>query len=185
MSRHDNQHNSLEPTDILDSDWKSSRLNNIEPTVYNTIDSDDDDVNDRHEPDEYCDDVRNEVYSLIRYIRDPEHPYTLEELHVVRRKYISVQYHDNQLYIQIEYIPTVPHCSLATLIGLCIRCKIISNFDNVKLDITVLSGSHSTSDDINRQLNDKERACAAMENPPLRDTVYELINNNSQLKYNE
>lgn len=47
--------------------------------------------------------------------------------------------------IRVEFNPTVPHCSLATLIGLCIRIKLerylIASF---KLDIYIKKGAHST-----------------------------------------
>jgi len=53
---------------------------------------------------------------------------------------------DLKLYIvKIEFNPTVPHCSLATLIGLSIRIKVIrSILDNIKLDIYIKEGAHTT-----------------------------------------
>jgi hypothetical protein len=35
----------------------------------------------------------------------------------------------------------------------------------------VQEGTHSTVEDINKQINDKERVAAALENPNLRQTV--------------
>jgi hypothetical protein len=37
----------------------------------------------------------------------------------------------------------------------------------IKIDITVSPGSHSSEAAVNKQLNDKERVAAAMENPNL------------------
>ena len=37
-------------------------------------------------------------------------------------------------------------------------------------------GSHSTADEITKQINDKERVAAALENPNLKSTVDECIN---------
>ncbi len=37
-------------------------------------------------------------------------------------------------------------------------------------------GSHSTGDEITKQINDKERVAAALENPNLLETVEECIN---------
>ena len=37
-------------------------------------------------------------------------------------------------------------------------------------------GSHSTADEITKQINDKERVAAALENPSLKSTVDECIN---------
>ena len=57
---------------------------------------------------------------LIRDIRDPEKPETLEELEVVNESGVQVQAlrdASSTFLIHIEFVPTVPHCSLATLIG--------------------------------------------------------------------
>jgi metal-sulfur cluster biosynthetic enzyme len=55
---------------------------------------------------------------LIKDIRDPEKPQTLEELNVVSEDNISVEeFSDDKLYVKIVFVPTVPHCSLASLIG--------------------------------------------------------------------
>lgn len=59
---------------------------------------------------------------VIRTIRDPEKPNTLEELDVVTEKCVEVQeLGDDEYLIIIKFSPTVPHCSLATLIGVCER----------------------------------------------------------------
>ncbi|XP_067349004.1 cytosolic iron-sulfur assembly component 2A isoform X5 [Channa argus] len=58
-----------------------------------------------------------EVYDVIRSIRDPEKPNTLEELEVVTEKCVEVQeLGEDEYLIIIKFSPTVPHCSLATLI---------------------------------------------------------------------
>ncbi|XP_071396299.1 cytosolic iron-sulfur assembly component 2A [Centroberyx affinis] len=58
-----------------------------------------------------------EVYDVIRSIRDPEKPNTLEELDVVTEQCVEVQdLGDEEYLIIIRFSPTVPHCSLATLI---------------------------------------------------------------------
>ncbi|KAF3855406.1 hypothetical protein F7725_023461 [Dissostichus mawsoni] len=38
-----------------------------------------------------------------------------------------------------------------------------------------LRGTHSTEEDINKQINDKERVAAAMENPNLREIVEQCV----------
>ncbi|KAB0374786.1 hypothetical protein FD755_013278 [Muntiacus reevesi] len=64
-----------------------------------------------------------EVYDLIRTIRDPEKPNTLEELEVVTESCVEVQEINQDDYLVIiRFTPTVPHCSLATLI-VCSRLK--------------------------------------------------------------
>lgn len=79
-------------------------------------------------------------------------------------------------WIKIEFTPTVPHCSLATLIGLCLRVKLERCLEHRhKLDIRVGEGTHSIEGDVNKQINDKERVAAAMENPALGSMVEECI----------
>ncbi|KAG2470400.1 FA96A protein, partial [Polypterus senegalus] len=43
------------------------------------------------------------------------------------------------------------------------------------LEIYISQGSHSTEEDINKQINDKERVAAAMENPGLREIVEQCV----------
>ena len=60
---------------------------------------------------------------LIRKINDPEHPLTLEQLKVTEFKNVEVK--DNKNYVKVLFTPTIPHCSMATLIGLSIRVKLL------------------------------------------------------------
>lgn len=112
---------------------------------------------------------------LIRHISDPEHPYSIESLGVVSKVGVGVSRTIDHEYVDIEFKPTVPHCNLATLIGLCIRTKVLTSIPEVKFRIHIQAGTHNTEDEINKQLNDKERATAALENPALRETVEKLI----------
>ena len=86
-----------------------------------------------------------EVFDLIRKINDPEHPLTLEQLKVVTYPNILVE--DDNNFIRIFFTPTIPHCSMATLIGLCIRVKLIRSLPSrFKVDIMVTPGSHASED---------------------------------------
>ncbi|XP_056307871.1 cytosolic iron-sulfur assembly component 2A [Danio aesculapii] len=118
-----------------------------------------------------------EVYDVIRTIRDPEKPNTLEELDVVTEKCVEVQeLGDDEYLIVIKFSPTVPHCSLATLIGLCLQVKLQRCLPfKHKLEIYITEGTHSIEEDINKQINDKERVAAAMENPNLREIVEQCV----------
>eukprot|EP00099_Drosophila_melanogaster_P012321 NP_001286642.1 galla-1, isoform B [Drosophila melanogaster] len=122
--------------------------------------------------------LQETIYDLLRGIRDPEKPCTLEDLNVVYEDGIFVMppTRSNVSVVRIEFNPTVPHCSLATLIGLCIRVKVERGLPhNIKLDIYIKKGAHQTEEEINKQINDKERIAAAMENPNLRDLVENCI----------
>ncbi|XP_076443276.1 MIP18 family protein galla-1-like [Babylonia areolata] len=117
------------------------------------------------------------VYDMIRDVHDPEKPETLEELNVVREEGVmATRLPTGQTLITIEFVPTVPHCSLASIIGLTLRRKIETSFpEKYKVDIFIKKGTHQTADDINKQINDKERISAAMENPNLRSLVDKCI----------
>ncbi|KAL6542279.1 Protein AE7-like 1 [Orobanche minor] len=151
-----------------------------------------------------------EIYEHVRDIRDPEHPYSLEQLSVLSEESITV---DEKLgRILITFTPTIQHCSMATVIGLCLREKLKDFFpphfkDNdhdvfyetwkrsrshsvflverfvardilgyiMQVDIKVAPGSHANEESVNKQLNDKERVAAALENPNLRQLVDECL----------
>ncbi|XP_062502394.1 cytosolic iron-sulfur assembly component 2A-like [Corticium candelabrum] len=120
--------------------------------------------------------LEQDVFDIIRRIRDPERSESLEELNVVSEDMVYVMERDEQTSIRIEFAPTVAHCSLATLIGLCLRISLQRNLTfDYKLDICIKEGTHSTAADINKQINDKERVAAAMEVPSLRDLVEECL----------
>ncbi|ESP03327.1 hypothetical protein LOTGIDRAFT_137532 [Lottia gigantea] len=112
---------------------------------------------------------------ILRDVKDPEKPETLEELNVLSEESITVsRLTGDQLLIHVEFTPTVPHCSLASLIGLTIRSKLQECLpEKAKVDIKIKKGTHTTADEINKQINDKERIAAAMENPNLRALVKE------------
>ncbi|KAJ4746408.1 MIP18 family protein [Rhynchospora pubera] len=105
---------------------------------------------------------------------DPEHPYSLEELKVVSEDSIEVD--DKLSHVRVVFTPTVEHCSMATIIGLCIRVKLMRSLPSrFKVDILVAPGTHETEASINKQLNDKERVAAALENPNLLEIVEECL----------
>lgn len=55
-------------------------------------------------------------------MQDPEKSETLEELNVVSEEGVTVsQLPSGQKVIRIEFVPTVPHCSLASLIGKIVK----------------------------------------------------------------
>lgn len=50
---------------------------------------------------------------LIRSVTDPEHPVSLEQLRVVSPEDVHVR--GNRVLVYLT--PTIPHCSMSTLIG--------------------------------------------------------------------
>lgn len=147
-----------------------SSQSNPAPHVYDVSSArrtftDEDYENDKRDPID-----AGEVFELIRRIRDPEHPVSLEALKVVSPDLISVD--DAASTVDVSFTPTVAHCSMATLIGLSIRVKLIRSLPRrFKVRVALTSGSHATEEDVNKQLNDKERIAAAMENPALLSVI--------------
>ncbi|KAL1805430.1 hypothetical protein ACET3Z_028498 [Daucus carota] len=115
-----------------------------------------------------------EIFDHIRDIKDPEHPYSLEDLKVITEDAIEVD--DKRSYVRVTFTPTVEHCSMATVIGLCLRVKLMRSLPSrYKVDIRVAPGTHATEAAVNKQLNDKERVAAALENPNLVDMVDDCL----------
>jgi len=118
-------------------------------------------------------DVR-EIFDLIRDINDPEHPLTLEQLNVVTEEQIMVD--DVKSRIEVEFTPTIPHCSMATLIGLAIRVKLLRSLpERFKVDVRIRPGTHASEVAVNKQLADKERVAAALENSHLLTVVNQCL----------
>ncbi|KAL1526513.1 hypothetical protein AB1Y20_015223 [Prymnesium parvum] len=115
-----------------------------------------------------------EVFDLIRHIKDPEHPHTLEQLRVAQLQLISVD--DSRSRVFVHFSPTIPHCSMATLIGLSIRVKLLRTLPTrFKIDVNITPGTHASEAAVNKQLNDKERVAAALENENLLSVVNKCL----------
>ena len=147
-----------------------------------------DNIWDDSTPDPY---TPSEIYNLIRNINDPEHPLSLEQLNVVTRddilvetpEYIKKPYTESsgigyapQTLIKVFFTPTIPHCSMATLIGLCIRVKLWRSLPcTCIIQVAIQKGTHIQETQINKQLGDKERVAAALENDKLREVVWQCM----------
>jgi len=115
-----------------------------------------------------------EIFDLLRDINDPEHPMSLEELNVIQMDNIEID-HDISC-INVNFTPTIPHCSMATLIGLSIKvCLLRSLPPKYKVEVRISPGSHTSEVAINKQLADKERVAAALENNNLIGVVNQCL----------
>lgn len=108
-----------------------------------------------------------EIFDHIKDIKDPEYPMqSLEDLRIVTEE--SVEVDDDKSYVRITFRPTVPHCHLPNLIGVCIYAKLLKSLPGrFKVDVRVAPGSHATEASVNKRLGDKERIAAALENPDI------------------
>jgi hypothetical protein len=128
-------------------------------------------------------------------VTDPEHPVSLEQLRVVSREDIHVV--GNRVLVYLT--PTIPHCSMSTLIGessppapsvatrsalsvplvrsrltagLSLRVRLLRALPRrYRVDIRIKPGTHQSEHAVNKQLNDKERVQAALENSHLLQVV--------------
>ncbi|KAG7457827.1 hypothetical protein MATL_G00231380 [Megalops atlanticus] len=113
-------------------------------------------------------------YKVRKSINDPEHPLSLEELNVVEQ--VRVRVNDQESTVSVEFTPTIPHCSMATLIGLSIKVKLLRSLpDRFKIDVHITPGTHASEDAVNKQLADKERVAAALENSQLLEVVNQCL----------
>ncbi|KAM0675856.1 hypothetical protein GVAV_000632 [Gurleya vavrai] len=128
----------------------------------------------------------NTVFELIRNIVDPEHPQTLEQLGVVSLEYIKVFYDTeeseflnkglNFKTVYVEYKPTIPHCSMATVIGLALKIQLMKYINiNYHIVVKIVKDSHIQENEINKQLNDKDRIYAASENEGVMGFLLPLL----------
>ncbi|EQB60516.1 hypothetical protein NAPIS_ORF01890 [Vairimorpha apis BRL 01] len=127
------------------------------------------------------------IFELIRDIKDPEHDFTLEQLNVVKKEYISIfefTKDDECLNVglpvkclMVRFVPTIPHCSMAAIIGLSL-IYILKNYikDHI-IKIEIVLGTHVNDKLINKQLNDKDRVQAAFENEALNDVINDCTAN--------
>ncbi|XP_072169227.1 cytosolic iron-sulfur assembly component 2B-like [Diadema setosum] len=149
------------------------RLDNVNPTVHGKLNNRQ--VLPSEEDDNIADAIdTREVFDLIRHINDPEHPLTLEELNVVQQAEVEVDDEGNA--VKVTFTPTIPHCSMATLIGLAIRVKLLRSLPSrFKVDVIIKPGTHVSENAVNKQLADKERVAAALENNHLLEVVNQCL----------
>mmetsp|Transcript_43666 Transcript_43666/g.105321 ORF Transcript_43666/g.105321 Transcript_43666/m.105321 type:complete len:258 (+) Transcript_43666:58-831(+) len=134
-----------------------------------------------------------EIFDIIRTIQDPEHPNTLEELGVVSLAQVQVfdqsesssdtmnEGPPKPSSVAVRFTPTIPHCSMATLIGLSLTVKLKRSVPpRFKVDVRIEPGTHASEKSVNKQLRDKERICAALENKALLGVVNKCIRDGTQ-----
>ena len=135
------------------SESAQARLDNANPTLHETAKQRE--LTESDWEDSIKDPIDSrEIFDLIRCINDPEHPLTLEQLDVVKIEDVNVQ--DEQNRVKIAFTPTIPHCSMATIIGLSIRVKLLRSLPaRFKVDVTIAPGTHASEEAVNKQLADK------------------------------
>jgi metal-sulfur cluster biosynthetic enzyme len=78
--------------------------------------------------------------------------------------------------VLVEITPTITHCSLATVIGLGVRTRLEQALPpRFRVDVRIKKGTHSTDEAVNKQLGDKERVAAALENGTLMGVLRKML----------
>ncbi|ETN37024.1 uncharacterized protein HMPREF1541_08012 [Cyphellophora europaea CBS 101466] len=123
-----------------------------------------------------------EIYDLIATMSDPEHPIALGSLAVVSLPDISIKPTipsrpwSTLQTVTVLITPTIQHCSLATVIGLGVRVRLEESLPpRFRVDVRIKEGTHSTADEVNKQLADKERVAAALWNPTLQSFIKKMM----------
>ncbi|KAM0678763.1 hypothetical protein BDAP_000546 [Binucleata daphniae] len=132
-------------------------------------------------------DVNKEtVYQLIRNIVDPEHPQTIEQLGIVTLDSVKVYKKETDdlflsnglevTVVEVTYKPTIPHCSMAAVIGLGIKIQLMKYLDiKYHTKVLIAENSHVQECELNKQINDKDRVMAATENEGVIDFLEPLL----------
>uniref|UniRef100_A0A1I7WGD5 FLYWCH-type domain-containing protein n=1 Tax=Heterorhabditis bacteriophora TaxID=37862 RepID=A0A1I7WGD5_HETBA len=145
-----------------------------------------------------------EIFDLIRDINDPEHPYTLEQLNVVQEELIKVHINPKETFFCSIFLKLYHYLIYSNLLSryvfltpIILMCKPYVKFYKsssksyefkkcvvilgkpcrleFQIRVAITEGSHNTEEAINRQLSDKERVAAAMENPGLMHAVNQCL----------
>ncbi|PIA93955.1 MIP18 family protein [Cercospora beticola] len=121
-----------------------------------------------------------EVYDLISTITDPEHPLSLGSLGVVNLEDIKIipptSPRSRISSVQVLITPTTSACSLTTVIGLGVKVRLMNALPpRFRVDVRIKEGTSSSADEANKQLGDKERVAAAMENRNLINMVNHML----------
>lgn len=121
-----------------------------------------------------------EVYDLICTISDPEHPLSLGSLGVVTLDDISIAAPTSPRSristVTVLITPTTTACSLTTVIGLGVKVRLVNALPpRFRVDVRIKQGTSKTADEVNKQLADKERVAAAMENRSLVSVVNTML----------
>lgn len=123
---------------------------------------------------------------LISTITDPEHPVSLGQLSVINladirltpSPRVSSRPDDGDALVDVfvGITPTITHCSLATILGLAVRVRLEQALPpNYRVDVRCKESTHVQDDQVNKQLADKERVAAALENDSLRSVLDKML----------
>jgi len=81
-----------------------------------------------------------------------------------------------QLWLWLTINSYSTHCSLATVIGLGVRVRLEQALPpSYRVEVKIKEGTHNQAEDVNKQLADKERVAAALENASLTNLLKNMM----------
>ncbi|KAF3920858.1 hypothetical protein ABW21_db0203319 [Orbilia brochopaga] len=162
-----------------------SDIINANPTILNASDlpTRNSQARKKQSSSAYIADTITIITDLISTISDPEHPLSLGELAVINLPHIHISHGtptpENPTpmsHVLVEITPTITHCSLATVIGLGVRVRLEQALPpRFRIDVKIREGTHQSTDQVSKQLNDKERVAAACENETLMGVLSNML----------
>jgi len=130
------------------------------------------------------------IFFQLFEIIDPEFPIVLIKLKVLKLEFIKILFYIpfQKLVYSISFFPTFGKCKLAPLLGITLfstyfkkttmkklfKLVIAKWFVHFKVKLT--NKDHKNGENITKQLNDKERLSAALENKSIRISVLKCMN---------
>ena len=125
------------------------------------------------------------IISLLNEIKDPEFPYHISNLDILSIEKVLIQNFilNQNIYITVIIAPTYKMCTLSSFIGLSIENllynkaigKLLNDYFpqgwSWKYSTFIPPKFHLKGSVISKQLNDKERISAAMENFSIRNII--------------
>jgi metal-sulfur cluster biosynthetic enzyme len=123
-----------------------------------------------------------QIFYFLKNILDPEFPYKIYTLRIISFEMILIKIFvfNKSFNFNILIIPTIEFCNMSSLILLCIDNKLNQKKSIKKLNkilplnwtwkffSEIPSISHINAHYVSKQINDKERKAAAMENLGIR-----------------
>lgn len=130
------------------------------------------------------------IFFQLDEIIDPEFPILLIKLRVLKLEFIKILFYIpfQKLVYSISFFPTYGKCKLAPLIGIILFSTYFKKITMKKLiklvftswfihfKVKLANNDHTIGENITKQLNDKERLSAALENKSIRISVLKCVN---------
>ena len=112
------------------------------------------------------------VFDMVKNIKDPEYPYTLQQLGIVSVDDIRIE----KRVLTLEFKPTIMNCTMAVFIGLALIAKLNLCVPKQYIcRVKIKSGTHNDEANLNKQFCDKERSESASYKDGIKERIKAMI----------